>query len=219
MIITVDGPSGTGKSTIAKELAQRLSFNYCNSGAMYRTIACAVVNLGIDPMNSKELIRLLDAPPFEFIIENNRPMKLLLQGKPVGDEILTKQIAETASQIALVPEIRNYVNRIQKQYGLSGNVIFEGRGLGSDTFPEADFKIFLTADPTTRAQRRLKDLKDEGSSFEKVLEDLEKRDIRDASRKWEPLKVPEGALIIDSSHLTITQVIEKICDCLPNGIT
>ncbi|MEG0036590.1 MAG: (d)CMP kinase [Victivallaceae bacterium] len=210
MIITIDGPSGSGKSTVAKDLAQRLGFNYCDSGAMYRVVAYGLQSKRIDPHNTLELGKFLSHPPFRFIFGKNRPMQILINNQPVGEEIRTAEIATMASEVATIPEIRNFINRLQKEYGQLNDVIFEGRGLGSETFPEADFKFFLTSDINTRAIRRLKELKNVAISLEDVIADLKIRDHRDAVRDLEPLVIPEGALIIDASSLTVSQVIDTI---------
>jgi len=211
MIITIDGPSGTGKSTIAKALADRLNFNYCNTGAMYRTLAYARLQ---KPWDSLPLHAFLENPPFSFTFATGQPLKAFFQNRQLGSELTTQEVANAASQLSQSPEIRKFMHLLQRRYAQLGNCIFEGRDLGSKVFPNADVKIFLTAHPDVRAQRRLRDLPENSLSQEMLKVELLQRDAADSQRLHDPLVVPENAIIIDSSDLTISQVLEKILSIL-----
>ncbi|EPP35330.1 cytidylate kinase [Chlamydia ibidis] len=207
MIITIDGPSGTGKSTVAKMLAGSLNFNYCNTGAMYRTLAYA----RLDPhWGSLPIQEFLENPPFYFSFVPGEPLQSYLGEHVLNKELATQEVANLASQLSQLPEVRAFMHEQQKKYSTLGNCVFEGRDMGSKVFPDADLKIFLTAKPEIRAQRRLRDLPENTLSKEELTQELLLRDQADSSRTHDPLIIPEGAIVIDSSDLTISQVLEKI---------
>ncbi|ANG66241.1 (d)CMP kinase [Chlamydia gallinacea] len=207
MIITIDGPSGTGKSTIAQALAKELGFNYCNTGAMYRALAYTRLQDNWSNLSIKEL---LAHPPFSFSFVPGRPLEVFLNGLQLTTELGTQEVARMASQLSQNPEVRSFMQQLQKKYAKLGNCIFEGRDMGSKVFPNADIKIFLTARPEIRASRRLKDLSETSLSKEELLKELLQRDEADRQRQLDPLVIPEGAVILDSSELTISQVLKQI---------
>ncbi|BAE81605.1 cytidylate kinase [Chlamydia felis Fe/C-56] len=207
MIITIDGPSGTGKSTVAKALAQRLKFNYCNTGAMYRTLAYTHLQ---EPWNCLSIQELIDNPPFSFSFISEQPLEAFLDGHRLSEELGTQEVANAASRLSQLPEVRSFMHKLQRKYAELGNCVFEGRDMGSKVFPDADVKIFLTASAEVRALRRLKDLPKGSLSQEALHAELVKRDEADSRRIHDPLVIPEGAIVLDSSDLTISQVLEKI---------
>lgn len=207
MIITIDGPSGTGKSTIAQALAKELHFNYCNTGVMYRTLAYTRLQDNWSNLSIKEL---LAHPPFSFSFIPGKPLEAFLNGQQLTTELGTQEVAHMASQLSQNPEVRSFMQQLQKKYSKLGNCIFEGRDMGSKVFPNADIKIFLTASPEIRASRRLKDLSETSLSKEELLKELLQRDKADCQRQLDPLVIPEGAVILDSSELTISQVLQQI---------
>ncbi|AFS27720.1 (d)CMP kinase [Chlamydia psittaci] len=207
MIITIDGPSGTGKSTIAKALAKDLNFNYCNTGAMYRTLAYTYL---CEPWKHLSIQELIDNPPFSFSFVSGQPLEAFLEGNLLSVELGTQEVANAASKLSQLPEVRLFMHKLQRKYAELGNCVFEGRDMGSKVFPNADVKIFLTASAEVRAARRLKDLPNDSISKEALYAQLVKRDETDSQRTLDPLVIPEGAVVLDSSDLTISQVLEKI---------
>ncbi|SPN73687.1 Cytidylate kinase,cytidylate kinase,Cytidylate kinase,cytidylate kinase,Cytidylate kinase [Chlamydia serpentis] len=207
MIITIDGPSGTGKSTTAKALAEHLHFNYCNTGKMYRTLAYARLQ---SPWNNLPLEEFLETPPFSFIFAVGQPLESFFNGRLLTSELITQEVANAASELSRLPKVRVFMQDLQRSYAKLGNCIFEGRDMGSKVFPNADLKIFLTSSPAVRAQRRLKDLPEETLSHEELQAELINRDAADSQRAYDPLVIPENAFVLDSSDLTMSQVLEKI---------
>ncbi|MES2199068.1 MAG: (d)CMP kinase [Chlamydiota bacterium] len=210
MIITIDGPSGTGKSTIAKLLATKLQFSFFDTGALYRALAWWVVH---EKISSDSIVQALDK--FTFSLKENAGNKeYFVSGINVTQEIRKKEITEMASKIAAIKEVRAALLPIQKEYAANGNFVFEGRDLGTVVFPEAEVKIFLTASLEVRAERRYKEMVEKDPTLkiklQDVLESAEKRDAQDTNREIAPLKCPEGAFILDSSDLTIPQVVEAL---------
>ena len=210
MIITIDGPSGTGKSTIAKLLAVKLEISFFDTGALYRALAWWVTH---EKINWDSITQSL--ADFTFSLKEKEGNKeYFVANTNVTQEIRKKEITEIASKIAAVKEVRAALLPIQKEYAAKGNFVFEGRDLGSVVFPDAEVKVFLTARPEVRAERRYKEIlaKDPAGKVTQaeVLESLGKRDAQDANREIAPLKCPEGAFVLDSSDLTIPQVVETL---------
>ncbi len=213
MIVTIDGPSGVGKSTISRLLAEELGYIYIDSGALYRGAALLAEDL---PEESPQLLvdRLRKAR-FEFRKvggENH----LFIDGKDVEAEIRTEEMGRKASKVAKIPAVREILSRYQRELALRGDAILEGRDAGTVVCPEADVKFFLTARPEVRAERRYRQLLDkagkngEKPSFERVLQGIIDRDKRDRERELAPLKPAEDAVVIDTSELTIRQVVDRM---------
>ena len=197
MIITIDGPAGTGKSTVSKAVAKRLGFTYFNTGALYRAVAYEVDRTQGDPVAIAHGLR--------FRIEGER---YFVGDEDVTEVIRTPKVTRLSSEYSSIPEVREAVLHFQKTFALLGNTVFEGRDLGTVVFPEADLKIFLTATPEKRAERRFKEL--QGVTFEEVLKELKERDLSDTTRKVAPLRQAVDAHLIDTSHLTIEQAVDRI---------
>lgn len=213
MIVTLDGPSGTGKSTIAKLLAQKLGFSYFDTGAMYRSLAWYLIDKKVDISNPTEIEQVL--PNFTYTIKEEGASKnYLVCGADVTEKIRSKEITEVVSPISAYKIVRDLLSKIQKKCGENGNSVFEGRDLGSVVFPQAECKIFLTARPEIRAKRRYLELLGKNPSLqdteESILEAINKRDQFDSNREHAPLKCPENAYVVDTSDMTIDQVVEKI---------
>lgn len=213
MIITIDGPSGTGKSTVARLLAKKLGFSFFDTGAMYRALSWWIHQEKIDVHDLKELKKRLK--DFRFSIqEHGEEKRYFVHGVDVTEEIRKKEINEAVSKISAIKEIRELLLPIQREYARTHDSVFEGRDLGTVVFPEADVKFFLTASPEVRGKRRYLELlskNPEGSfQLEEVIESLQKRDEQDSSREIAPLKCPTDAWVLDTSEYSIDQVIEKL---------
>ena len=205
IIITIDGHSSTGKSTVAKQLAAELGYIYIDSGAMYRSATLYAKENELLKGNSLDKEALLKALPevqidFQWAHGVN---KTILNGQDVSEQIRRMEISESVSQIATLPEVRAKMVDIQRSFGAKGGVVMDGRDIGSVVFPAAELKIFMTASPAVRAQRRYSELLASGQdvSYEAVLENLQSRDEMDSKRSVSPLIIPEGAIVIDNSEM------------------
>ena len=215
MIITIDGGAGTGKTTVAQRVAARLGFLYFDTGALYRSFAWWSSKQDVDSNDLPGLLNLFAT--FEWSIDaSGQERHYRVSGVDITDEIRSRKITELSSHIAAFPQIREALLKTQRDFGASGNVVFEGRDLGTVVFPMAEIKIFLTADPVIRAQRRLAEMQRRHLSEpaqlseELVLEEMKKRDLADTMREVAPLRPPEGAHFIDTTHLTIDAVVDAI---------
>ena len=214
MIITIDGPAGAGKSTVAKNLASKLGFTYIDTGAMYRALALKLINSDINPDDKEKVLELLENTSIE-LIPTREGNKVILDGEDVSDKIRTEEIGKITSKIAVYPEVRQYLVKLQRKLGKKyGNVVIEGRDTGTVIFPDAEIKLFLTASLKERAKRRKKQLEDKGLKIDlnKLIKDIEERDKRDMSRKETPLKPAKDAIIIDTTDLSLEQVLDKIVE-------
>lgn len=207
MVVTIDGPAGAGKSTVARELARRLGFEHLDTGAMYRCVALAAMRRGISPGDQSGLSRLLEET--EIFLESDR---VLLNGEDVTWAIRAPEITTLSRAVADSPQVRQHLNRLQRQIAQGRNIVTEGRDQGTVVFPEAECKFFLTADPGERARRRWLDLQAQGRSLslEEVLREQRERDARDASRAIAPLRPAEDAILIDSTGLSVDQVVGRM---------
>ncbi len=215
MIITIDGPSGTGKSTVAKGLAKRLGFSFFDTGAMYRSVAWHLLQNQVDVQDESQLCNALDT--FLFHITTDKGEKKYFVGeKEVTKEIRAPNISEYSSKVAAIASIRKKIVDIQREFAENRDSVFEGRDMGSVVFPKADLKIYLNAKPEIRAQRRYIDLlnkfpeKKENLDKEKISEDIEKRDKFDSTREISPLVKQEDMVEIDTSNQSADEVIEEI---------
>lgn len=215
MIITIDGPSGTGKSTVAKAVAKKLGFAFFDTGATYRTLAWWVLKEGIDPADPEKVVEALPRFQYEIRVEKG-DRRYFANGTDVSEVIRTQPISMAASQIAIYPAVRQAMVKIQRSYGASADVVFEGRDMGTVVFPHADLKIFLTAEPKVRAERRFAELSQKFPGIkmtkEDLLKEMEERDIADSTRKVSPLKQAEDAILIDTSFLSAEEVVEQIIE-------
>ncbi len=210
--IALDGPAGAGKSSVAKAVASALEIVYIDTGAMYRTAALFAIRNGIDIKNEREkLISRLDEIKMD-ILYTDKGQRMFLLGEDVSDKIRTEEVSMGASNIAVIPEVRLKLVDMQRELAKSKSVIMDGRDIGTYVLPDAELKIFLTASPECRAKRRYKELIEKGMdcNLEDILEDIKKRDKNDSEREFAPLKCADDAVLVDSTNMTLDEVIKTI---------
>jgi cytidylate kinase len=209
-IITIDGPAGAGKSTLGRRLAQALDYLYLDSGSLYRAVAWQAQRLGLDLNDPGAMDDFLPGFRPEFRADRTG-FHLCIDGREVGPELRTPEVSRTASQVAKLPAVRQWVKEHLRRLAQAGGVVAEGRDQGTAVFPEAEFKFYLDAALATRAARRLQDWGrgHDSPSLEKASRELAARDRRDETRAEAPLTVPAGALVIDTTLLTVEQVLER----------
>lgn len=212
-VITIDGPSGTGKGTISIYLVRWLGWHFLDSGAIYRVLALAADKQGIALDDTDGLCALADTLDILFTLTNtDKEITVLLDGENVSEQLRTETIGNTASRIAIYPVIRKALLNKQRAFRKPPGLIADGRDMGTVVFPDATVKIYLTATQEERAQRRYKQLKQKGFdvNLPQLLADIAERDARDSERKFSPLKPAADAIIIDTTHIEIDDVVEKI---------
>ncbi len=215
MIIVLDGPAGSGKSSTAKELANRLNIQFLDSGALYRALTYFWISSG--KPNIRSFIKLL--PEVDISSEyKNKQFYVTLNGEDITDTIRTQQVAENVSEIAAEPQIRAFVNNYMRNLVLDDVYIADGRDLGTAVFPDADLKFFMTASIEERAKRRLKEMKlsDPSITLEDVEENIRQRDLKDQSRASDPLKKAEDAIEIDTTGKTFDEQISEMITIIEN---
>ncbi len=210
-IVTIDGPAGAGKTSVSYALSKRLGWIYVDTGALYRGVAFEIKRAGINWQKENELRALLDDMELDFMMEKGCPV-LISSGEDISGKIRTADIAMLASSVSAMPVVREALLSIQRSLALKNNAVFEGRDMGTIVFPGADFKFFLFADLKIRALRRYREMKNENHDLEKVEHDMEKRDKNDSLRECAPLKPAIDAVMIDSTYMTLNEVVEKIFD-------
>lgn len=207
--IAIDGPAGSGKSTIANLLANKYNLMYINTGAMYRAVTLFAKENNIKPEDTEKLSKLINDLQMHFEKE-----KLIVNGEEVNDRITMPEISNSVSDYAKVQVVRELLVKAQKKLGEEYNVIMDGRDIGTNVLTEAKYKFFLTANPEERAKRRYLELTNKGLEvkFEDILNDIIKRDLIDSTREISPLKKADDAIEIDTSKLNIDDVVNYICE-------
>ncbi|WP_457640612.1 (d)CMP kinase [Persephonella sp.] len=219
MIIAIDGPAGSGKSTVAKELSKRLGFTYIDTGAMYRAVAYKIKEECIDPEDLNAVLNLMKGIDIK-LEQSNDGVKVFLNGKDISPYIRTEEIGKIASKIARFSEVRKILVGMQREIGKkSKNAVIEGRDTGTVIFPDAEIKIFMTASPDVRAKRRWEELKKKGIeiSYQQILREIKERDHLDETRKDSPLKPASDAIIIDTTDRSIEEVLNQILEIVKKG--
>ena len=209
--IAIDGPAGAGKSTIAQIVAKELGFIYVDTGAMYRTLALACFRDGIDTTDEAAVVAKCESVEVTLGYEDG-VQKVFLNGEDVSEEIRREEIGNLTSSIAVYPGVRKILVALQQDLASKNNVVMDGRDIGTAVLPNADLKIYLTASVETRAKRRYDQLLENGQTgdLKEIEKDIEDRDYRDMNRDVSPLTQAEDAVKVDSSNMTIDEVVSKI---------
>ena len=211
--VAIDGPGGTGKSTMAKDLARRIGYVYVDTGAMYRSIALKSIRTGVDAEDEPAVVDMLANTVIDF--EDNR---VYLDGEDVSGLIRTGEISMAASTISKLGPVRAKVDEVSRRLASTKNVVMEGRDIGTAVIPDAEVKIFMTADSAIRARRRYNQLLEQGkpADLEEIKADIEKRDYQDSHREINPLKQADDAVFMDTSDMSIEENIDAVCELIAN---
>lgn len=212
MNIAIDGPAGAGKSTIAKLCAKKMNLVYVDTGAMYRAVALYLLESGIDVNDKATVADKCKGADVDIKYEDG-VQNVYLNGNNVTGRLREEAVGNTASVTSAVPEVRAQIFSLQRGLADRGGVIMDGRDIGTVVMPDADVKIYLTASSEVRATRRVKELQEKGepANFEEIKKDIEDRDHRDMTREISPLKQADDAILVDTSDMTIDEVVDKIC--------
>ena len=209
--IAIDGPAGAGKSTLARKLAEKLGYLYVDTGAIYRTVALKALWEKADPGDPAQVAPLLEGLELHMGYENGE-QKMYLEGEDVSAAIRRHKVSGAASQISAIPEVRAFLLDFQRKLAREGNVVMDGRDIGTVVLPGADVKIFLTAAPEARARRRLRELEQRGepADFDAILRDIRDRDWQDEHRPIAPLRQAADAVLLDTTDLDLGQSVNRL---------
>lgn len=212
IIITIDGPSGSGKGTLSQMLARHLGYHLLDSGALYRLVALAAMKKGVDLANEQAVSSVAIGLDVIFSLASEESAQILLEGIKVSDEIRQEAVSMVASQVAAYPGVRAALLERQREFAIAPGLVADGRDMGTTVFPKAQAKLFLTASAEARAERRYKQLclKGESVDMAALVSDIRERDERDSNRTISPLRPAEDAVIIDSTSMTIDEVFTKM---------
>lgn len=210
--VAIDGPAGAGKSTIAKLVAKEKGYIYVDTGAMYRGLAIHFIKKGIKAEDIKGIVEACKDAEVSIVYEND-VQQIYLNGKNVTAMLRTEEVGNMASKTSAIPAVREKLLELQRTLAREKDVIMDGRDIGTNILPNADVKIYLTASVETRATRRYKELLEKGENcvYEEIAQDIKERDERDMNREIAPLKQAEDAILVDSSEMTIDEVVKTIC--------
>ena len=214
-VVAIDGPAGSGKGTVAKLVGEKLNLLNIDTGAMFRCIALKMLRNNIAIDNEKEIDNILENIDIE-LHESDNSLKVFLDKEDVSLEIRREEISNFVSPVSTLPNVRKKLLELQRNIANGKNVIMEGRDIGTVVFPNANVKIYLEASSEERAKRRVKQNIEKGieANYEKILEDIKIRDKRDSTREIAPLKKADDAILVDSTNLTIEQVVKKVIDII-----
>ena len=217
--IAIDGPAGAGKSTVAKEVAKRLGIHYLDTGAMYRAMAVAVLEQGIDICEHEKVQQALEKIEIS-VVYTQKGQRVLANGLDLTDKIRTPQATKGSSDIAVIPAVRLALVAIQRDVAKRYDIIMDGRDIGTVVLPHAQVKVFLTASPEARAKRRCLELEQRGTPepYEKVLEDIQRRDWNDTHRSAAPLRQAEDAVVLDTTTLDFAQSLAALLQIIKERV-
>ncbi|MBF6647763.1 (d)CMP kinase [Methylobacter sp. BlB1] len=213
-VLAIDGPSGAGKGTVSRAVAKRLGWHYLDSGSIYRSLAIAVLKQKVELTDVPEIVKVAQSMALEF--ECNDELAVKLNGEDITSQLGLESTGNAASIIAVLPQVRNVLLQKQKDFKKMPGLVADGRDMGTVVFPDAEIKVFLTASAAERAQRRYKQLIEKGidANLTLLTNEIEERDRRDTERKTAPLSMASDALYIDSSNMTIDEVIEEVLNLI-----
>lgn len=213
--IAIDGPGGAGKSTIARAVAAELGFIYVDTGALYRAVGLNALRHGIDTRNIDGIVKMLDETDVSLSFVDGE-QRVMLNGEDVSTAIRLPEASMAASNVSAIPAVRQFLFDLQRKIAEENNCLMDGRDIGSVVLPNADLKLFMTASPETRAQRRFDELKAKGEDvkYSEILDELNKRDYQDSHREIAPLKQAEDAILFDTSDLSFDEVKNKLIEMI-----
>lgn len=214
--VAIDGPSSAGKSTVAREVAKRLGLIYVDTGALYRAVGYYAVTHNADTKSAEQVVPLLKDVELSLCYDDNGVQQVYLNGNNVSAEIRLPEISMAASDVSAIPEVRTFLLSLQRDIAEKNNVIMDGRDIATVILPNADVKIFLTADVAARARRRYKELLEKGVKVEyaDVEQDIIARDYQDSNRKTAPLKPSEQSIIVDNTGFCLEQSVKRVIDII-----
>lgn len=216
VVITIDGPSGSGKGTLSQMLARHLGYHLLDSGALYRLVALAAIKKGIDLSDEAAIAQVAAELDVKFSLENNKSAQILLEGEEVTEAIRAESVGMGASQVAAYPGVRTALLDRQRAFATAPGLVADGRDMGTTVFPHAKTKLFLTASAEARAERRYKQLTAKGATVDmaELIKDIRERDERDSQRSISPLKPADSAIIIDSTSMSIDEVFASMLSAI-----
>jgi cytidylate kinase len=219
--IAIDGPSGAGKSTLAKLLAKELNFLYVDTGAIYRTVGLAALRQGVSPEDESAVAALLPGLDIRMGYGEDGLQRMVLNGEDVTEAIRQNEVSQWASQVASLPAVRAFLLEMQRKTARENDVIMDGRDIGTVVLPQADLKLYLTADASARADRRYAELVERGQTVEReqILRDVIERDERDMSRAVSPLKQAEDAVVVDTTKMDLEESFHAMLDIIREKLT
>lgn len=217
--IAIDGPAGAGKSTIARRAAKEIGFIYVDTGALYRAIGLYTLRRGVDTQDVQAVSQLLADVKVSLVFQDGQ-QHVMLCGQDVSDEIRSAEVSMAASHVSAIPQVRDFLFSLQKNIAKENNVIMDGRDIGTVVLPDAQLKIFLTASPEERAQRRYAEMLEKGQNvdYNSVLQDLKVRDYNDSHREIAPLVPAENAVIVDTTGNTLEQSVERLISIIKSNL-
>ena len=219
--IAIDGPAGAGKSTLARQLAGELGYLYVDTGAIYRTVAVKTCRAGVDAADAEKVVPLLDDMDIRMEYDAQGVQRMYLDGEDVSEAIREHHVSGLASKVSAIPAVRAFLLDFQRKQAREHNVVMDGRDIGTVVLPDAQVKIFLTASPEARAQRRTLELQQKGqqADFEVILRDIMERDEQDRNRPIAPLKQADDAVLVDTTHLDLKGSLEALKTAVKEGIS
>jgi CMP/dCMP kinase len=209
-VITLDGPTSSGKNSVGSLFAQRIGYQFIDTGSIYRAFSIALLKMGVDPSEDDKIEQILNEINVEYK-SNEDDQQVFLDGEDITDQLHRVEVSNYTADIAPKEFVREIARRIQRQIGTAKNTVMAGRDIGTIIFPEASLKFYLTASPEVRAQRRYDQIKEKNPeiTYERVFKEMTERDNKDTERENSPLKVPEGAVVIDTTNLTTEESVSE----------